>query len=320
MAKKILKRSLALGALMAFVITGSAMAEDYGKKSISSEQILGNANEDLKINYNARGGLSNDFGIRFYLPSRASKEINPSVIGSNISINIYNNGTPYEQIINGIYSYAANKTVGGTLYVGNNETKSISINVNAEGLANGIYLKGVEDKHGTKVVIDSENLTIDSNSDTSYSRAIYVGNNTTDLNGKNPVTLVINSDNTIINSTAKVKVDETDGDNHAIGISALSQGVVEINGSVEINADTVLSTRGGAITKINAANDSTRTVKLNGDIDFNYSNTTDVDADVTINLANVDSVFNGKISVTGNPPVGMAQVNGMNISFSNGAA
>ena len=28
MAKKILKRSLALGALMAFVITGSAMAED----------------------------------------------------------------------------------------------------------------------------------------------------------------------------------------------------------------------------------------------------------------------------------------------------
>ena len=47
MSKKMLKRSLALGALMAFVITGSAFAEDsntYGQVKTSSEnQSISNA-------------------------------------------------------------------------------------------------------------------------------------------------------------------------------------------------------------------------------------------------------------------------------------
>ena len=37
MAKKILKRSLALGALMAFVITGSAMAQTLDSKIVESK-------------------------------------------------------------------------------------------------------------------------------------------------------------------------------------------------------------------------------------------------------------------------------------------
>ena len=63
MAKKILKRSLALGALMAFVITGSAMAADWTliddtannptNKTISNQSITNNT----KDYHYANGGL-----------------------------------------------------------------------------------------------------------------------------------------------------------------------------------------------------------------------------------------------------------------------
>ena len=37
MSKKMMKRSLALGALMAFVITGSAMAANYDEETLYSQ-------------------------------------------------------------------------------------------------------------------------------------------------------------------------------------------------------------------------------------------------------------------------------------------
>ncbi|MBQ9764057.1 MAG: hypothetical protein IJV92_06840, partial [Phascolarctobacterium sp.] len=56
MSKKMLKRSLALGALMAFVITGSAMAagEPYNKQIITSS--------DCKEISNATDGGSKEYG------------------------------------------------------------------------------------------------------------------------------------------------------------------------------------------------------------------------------------------------------------------
>ena len=92
---------------------------------------------------------------------------------------------------------------------------------------------------------------------------------------------------------------------------------------MEINAATVLSTRGGAVTKINAANDASKTIKLNGDINFNYqkeSSGTPVQADVTINLANADSYLKGNILVNGpNIPQGYDEVDSMKLGLANGA-
>lgn len=170
----------------------------------------------------------------------------------------------------------------------------------------------------TLVIITGDNFTVASHSNDYYAYGLYVGNNTTDLNGKETSTLIINADNTIINASSDVKIDETDGDFHGVGITAFSQGVVEINGNLEVNADTVLSTRGNAVTKINAANDSDKTIKLNGNIDFNYSDTTKVDADVTINLANEESYLNGNIVPTGYPmPDGYDEINSMKLGISN---
>lgn len=63
-----------------------------------------------------------------------------------------------------------------------------------------------------------------------------------------------------------------------------------------------MSTRGGATTEINK--DGKGTVKINGDINFNYdqpTSGTSVDAIVDLNLTTQDSVFNGNIFVNGNP-------------------
>ena len=143
-------------------------------------------------------------------------------------------------------------------------------------------------------------MTIDVHgAENAYASGIHVQNSTTGATSAES-TVVINAENTVINVTADTAVDAEYGDNHAIGISAFSQGKIEINGNLEINAATVLSTRGGAVTKINAANDASKTIKLNGDINFNYqkeSSGTPVQADVTINLANADSYLKGNISL-----------------------
>lgn len=60
-----------------------------------------------------------------------------------------------------------------------------------------------------------------------------------------------------------------------------------------------MSTRGGATTEINK--DGKGTVKINGDINFNYdqpTSGTSVDAIVDLNLTTQDSVFNGNILLT----------------------
>lgn len=47
--KKIMKRSVALGALMAFVITGSAMAGSIGKTTINGEAVTVNPSGEFTV-------------------------------------------------------------------------------------------------------------------------------------------------------------------------------------------------------------------------------------------------------------------------------
>ena len=101
----------------------------------------------------------------------------------------------------------------------------------------------------------------------------------------------------------------------------MSQGKLEVNGNLEVNAETAILTRGNAVTTINKNKD--KTVKLNGDIEFNYDKPTSgtpVDATVDLNLSNAESFFKGKIVVTGEGiPENYEKVSNMNLGLSNKA-
>ena len=70
-----------------------------------------------------------------------------------------------------------------------------------------------------------------------------------------------------------------------MGVVAMSQGTVKLNGNTYITAPDAILARGGSIVTINE--DNTNIVQLDGNIDFNYdekTSGTDVDAKVTLNL------------------------------------
>lgn len=322
--KEILARAITLGLLLAMPFS-NAWAAYYTKNESTSSKYI----NDLELSFDKKWENKHHTGLQTYVNNKAEGDVTIEFVGEKISISGKNSIVPSKNynktqtIISGVYSYAAGKKDGlyrAITYLGGNKTSDISIDVDGYGLAVGVYVNGTSNKQGSEVIITGDNFTVASHSNDYYAHGLYVGNNTTNLNGKETSTLIINADNTIINASSDVKIDETDGDFHGIGITAFSQGVVEINGNLEVNADTVLSTRGNAVTKINAANYSDKTIKLNGNIDFNYSNTTKVDADVTINLANEESYLNGNIVPTGYPmPDGYDEINSMKLGISNSA-
>ena len=76
----------------------------------------------------------------------------------------------------------------------------------------------------------------------------------------------------------------------------MSNGQVQINGNLEIIAEDVILTRGYAKTVINEGKENT--VRLTGDIDFNYDKATSgttVDSSVLINLSNNESFWTGRV-------------------------
>ena len=210
---------------------------------------------------------------------------------------------------------------GGKINLGNENTKNINItSTTNKGWAIGLSSL----KTGSEIKVNSQNLNINVHSGEYYAYGINVQNNTTPetISGK-PAKMTINSENTVIKVTAGVKVDPDDKDNHAVGISVLSQGQLEVNGNLTVVADTAIATRGNSSIVINRNND--KTIKLDGDIEFNYNYNTSkitVDADVTLNLSNAESYLNGRIAVTGNfkdeTDANKLKVNSMKLGLSNG--
>ena len=223
-------------------------------------------------------------------------------------------------------------TDGGTINIGDNSTKNINLTAKASGSnqATGIFcLRAVNDPAKDKGVyakpsfvnIEGENLNITANSKNGMAVGIWAQNNTGEKNNESTVT--INAKNTVINVTSGDKNPESSGQYKNIGIVAYSSSKVNINNNLTINAGTAISTRGYAQTVINK--DGNGTVKINGDINFNYdkpSSGTAVDATVDINLTNKDSFLNGNIFVNGDPfpPEGKDKVNAMNLSMKDGAS
>ena len=304
--KKHLAAQIALGLALALPM-GTAFAAEGAINVSGSENSV---TRDESLNVVANGG----YGVS------ATKGATVSLNGKEISVSVASEGAVSRAVgaINGSDN-------GGIINLGSQVTESIKINSKSNKDAYGLFAVRDAKKTGSVSVINvnGKKLTIDVHgAENAYASGIHVQNSTTGATSAES-TVVINAENTVINVTADTAVDAEYGDNHAIGISAFSQGKIEINGNLEINAATVLSTRGGAVTKINAANDASKTIKLNGDINFNYqkeSSGTPVQADVTINLANADSYLKGNILVNGpNIPQGYDEVDSMKLGLANGA-
>ena len=216
---------------------------------------------------------------------------------------------------------------GGTLNLGDDTTKNVTVKVDAKKDALG--LNAIRSTNNSEVEVEpgiinvkGENVSIEANSAEGLAVGIWAQNNKT-VNDGNPSTVKIDADNTYINVTSGNKVPTAgEYEYNNIGIVNYSGAKVIINGNLTVESGTFLSTRGGATTEINK--DGKGTVKINGDINFNYdqlTSGTSVDAIVDLNLTTQDSVFNGNIFVNGNPypPDGKKEVGGMTLGLANGA-
>ena len=227
---------------------------------------------------------------------------------SNQSINLtdtWNGGTVYNVL-------ASN---GGSIQLGDTDTKSVTISSTGQNAYGIMSFKGSSLK-GSNVTINGDTLTINAHG-TDYAIGMQAQSNS-----GTPATIDINTKNTIINASTDVDASTLkDGaENPAIGLISYSGSRVTIHNNLTVNAPTVISTRGGSTVTINP--EGTGTVKLNGDISFNYdenTSKTSIDSHVDINLTNAESYLNGNIIKTGNPPENKITVKDMKLAASNGA-
>ena len=193
-------------------------------------------------------------------------------------------------------------TDSATLNLGGDETKNINVFVNVSGndpnldigpVAVGINALRTGQQSAPELSVSAENLVVIVHSEDGPAYGIQVQNGTKESTAKK-ATLVINAKNTLINATSG-------REGYAVGIVAMSEGQLAINGNLEVNSETVISARGDAVIRINESGENK--VVLNGNMDFNYdalTSGTKVDADVLVNLTGAESQWNGNASASWN--------------------
>lgn len=212
---------------------------------------------------------------------------------------------------------------GGKAYLGNDTTQSIDIKVTDGVSENRTYGIGAfKGKNTAHIWVKTDNLNI-ALEGTKNSSVVGLWAQNNDDSGvpedsKDVTEIVINAKKTNIN----VKNNNDKGT--ATGIINYSGARIIINSDLEVTADTAISTRGNAVTKINE--DGTHTVKLNGDIVFDVTNDGNsgkkADANVNINLNNAESYLNGSVKKTqsGDTAGVNMDVDGMKLNIANDAA
>lgn len=320
------KRKLTLSTLMACLIVGNVGFaevvdyEDLGTKAqagivVADGETKGLAEENYKFEINKSGSVYGILSTAKGVANVTGENINIEVTSSNAASAVYGVGAA-------VITSGSKFTHGGTVNLGTDDTENINVTVNSAGNATGITaLRSNNNKSAEPafVNVDGKNLIINVYSEKGYAAGIWVQNNTGDP--ANPSTVTIDTENTYITSNAGNK-QMASGEYYNLGLVNYSSGKLVINSNLTVDAGTALSTRGGAQTYINK--DGDKTVKINGDINFNYDEPTSgtaVDATVDINLTNSESYLNGNIFVNGNPfpPEGKDDVSAMNLGLANGA-
>lgn len=261
-----------------------------------------------------------------------------SLVGSSVSA-VTKLTDSQKTPISGWYTFAGisasaqkGSSKGVVLELGGADTDTVNINVDISGAGKysdtffpghmavglGAYNNAGVSAKGGQINVAGESLivTVSAHGESAPAYGIHAQNNTTAALEENCSKIVIDADQTIVNVTSD--------NGSASGLVAMSQGIIVVNGSLEINAKDAIVARGGAQILINPEGDESVVNKLNGDLNFNYDKATSgtsVDATVEINLTNASSYWNGSAIYswdTGseNPP---SEVTGLTLGLSNGA-
>lgn len=203
------------------------------------------------------------------------------VVGANSgTVNL--NGQSITVNVNSTASEARAFEISGGTVVNLGSSNTDLISVTSMGDSNSMGLFALK---GGQINVEAKEFNLTTNG---YYGLLAQNNTELETAPKNTSRIVINADKTVINSLA------TDG----AGIMAFSNGYVEINGDLEVNAVTAIDTRGNATININQNGDST--VVLKGAILFetpgdskNSGNI--IDSNVNINLTGEDSSWTGDL-------------------------
>ena len=248
--------------------------------------------------------------------------------------------------VNGTGVYANNKSStinlgnrNGSLQITSNSNMSVFANNEGEIALKGknIYVKSALSTilaiEGGKVNIDGDTVGITSEAKNEYGilalargeidvkaksidvtsgyAAIHAGNNTTDSKGPFAAINLV-GDNVNLLSTAE--------DGYAVG--AMSQGVVNIDGNTSIKAKEALLARGNS--QININKSGKNTVKMDGNIDFDYNkptSNTGINAYIDVTLNGADSYWTGNtvISYDQKPAADKLEIKSATINLKDGA-
>lgn len=310
MKGKKLAAEIMLGLLLATPYTAWANDQILSSFSTTEDINIDASNGKYVLNFkDNQGNITDKANFAVLAPGSSTIELK----GNN---NIFN-----------IYAKAGNVGLGieaqaGSNVVIGNENSSTVMNLTSDQWIMGIRAAGADkDTQGATVTINGKSFVLNAectNPDadgTVY--GLYVQNFTTEAEEGKRAKLVVNAENTIINVKAA-----TEGG--ASGLVAMSQGILDVNSNLEVNADNAIVVRGDAKVTINESGE--KTTKLNGDINFNYDEATSgtkVDADVLVNLTGADSYWNGNAVVSwGSGAISdeeKAEVSGLDLIVADGA-
>ena len=160
-------------------------------------------------------------------------------------------------------------------------------------------------ENASKVTVNGKSLTITAgtNNTNKAISGLWTQNGTALEKPEDTSTITINAADTSITVTSKTNLTDNKKAG-AIGLYAISNGKIDVKGNLTVDAEDAILVRGYSTVLINQSGD--KTVKLNGNIDFNYNagtSGTTTDANVKIKLTNGDSYWTGR-ALTTNDSVG----------------
>ena len=316
--------------LAAKMMLGLLLATPYGfANKVEAEALQYTSDANVTDNIEASENFPGGKYLNTVLVSGEGTEVN--LTGNSISSTMtVNQNFTKDYTFSGITAGSLDGENGAELQLGGENTKNIIINtyVNGQNTTNGKGLGAVglwalnnyqsnQVNNGGLINVNGENLNITVHAENSSAYGILAQNSTTVTTAKTPSTININTENTVIKATSGVE-------GNASGIVAMSEGIVNINSNLEVNADNAIVARGDAKVTINESGE--KTTKLNGDINFNYDKATSgtkVDAYVLVNLTGTESYWNGNAIVswgTGSIPDGeKADVSRLHLIIADGA-
>ena len=275
MINKKLTAKIVLGLMLATPFSYADAAESIGPiktAGINENSVIITANKDVFVNFIDKGEIigTSNFAIWAQGTDKNIEEI--KLLGNEITIN------------SDSYSHTETRAVwantNGSITLGNGNS---IIKVNATGKKPmAMAAMGTN----SKLTVNGSSLIV--NCDEPGAFALHVQNNTETAKAPDTAASVdINVDNIVING-------------NDLGITAFSNGQMNINGNLTVNATNAIDTRGNATININT--DGKHTTVLNGDIVFETPNSPGdaqnsgkiINSNVNINLSGEESSWTGR--------------------------